>query len=124
MSIHLDYHTPRELRAILDGQGNPIEDEHLALELLCDAVEIIKRDLTVPLLLENMPQWPLSTVALDATPGFITRALERTGCDLLLDTSHARIAAALLGYENIQSYLEQLLFVFYLEALCFSLGSQ
>jgi uncharacterized protein (UPF0276 family) len=108
LSIHLDFNTPQEFRAILEGQRAPVDDEDLALEWLCDAVGTLKSGLRVPLLLENMQQWSLPQIALDATPRVISRTLERTDCGLLLDIAHARIAADLLGYESPQSYLAQL----------------
>jgi uncharacterized protein (UPF0276 family) len=108
LSAHLDYHTDREINALLrDGQRPPRYGADQALALICHAVETMQASLPVPLLLENMQHWPLPEVDLAADPAFITRVLEETQCDLLLDTAHARITAAILN-RDVRDYLAEL----------------
>lgn len=107
LSAHLDQHTDEEIHALIyEGQRPPRYDAGQAFELLCRAVKIVQAQLAVPLLLENMQHWPLPEIDIAVTPDFIRRVLDAIGCDLLLDTAHARISAAALGCD-VQSYLSQ-----------------
>ncbi|MBN1484082.1 MAG: DUF692 family protein [Chloroflexia bacterium] len=108
VSIHLDYYSQQEVWAFLQqGQPLPHYTEQAALERLGQVIQPIQQKLEVPLLLENMPLWPGQKEPGATSPQFIRQILDATGCNLLLDTAHARVAAANLGW-NIHAYLEQL----------------
>lgn len=61
----------------------------------------------IPLLLENMPTEPRSIHKHLKTPLMIREVIEKTGCGLLLDLPHSRIAAEAFGMET-SVYLSQL----------------
>ena len=60
-----------------------------------------------PVLIENMPRWSLHRPAYVVDPAFIRSVIEATGCGLLLDLAHARVAA---HYQNepVHDYLSRL----------------
>ncbi|MFH1927681.1 MAG: DUF692 family multinuclear iron-containing protein [Chloroflexota bacterium] len=108
LSAHLDQYTLEETRAYFhDGRPLPEYSEVAAFDLICSKVEAIKPHLAVPLLLENMPHWPTSDPDPATSSNFITRVLDETQCDLLLDLAHARISAENLG-RDVYAYLEEL----------------
>ena len=79
-------------------------------QALCNIVRNARdlaRRLPVPLLLENIPLFPNFAHIHVCEPDFIAAVIEDTGCDLLLDLAHARVAADVLGYE-VRDYLQQL----------------
>jgi uncharacterized protein (UPF0276 family) len=51
----------------------------------------------VPVLVENMPRWSRHRPAYVVDPAFITAVMDESGCGLLLDLAHARVAAAYQG---------------------------
>ena len=63
--------------------------------------------LPVPLLLENIPLFPNLAHMHVCDPVFISDTLATTGCDLLLDLAHARVAADVLGWA-VRDYLAAL----------------
>jgi uncharacterized protein (UPF0276 family) len=63
--------------------------------------------LSVPLLLENIPLFPNLAHMFVCEPDFVAEVIEATGCDLLLDIAHARCSADVLGIE-IHDYLSRL----------------
>ena len=108
LSAHIDYYSDQEIQQMVDeGQRPPRYDPETAFQLLCEAVRTVKMQLPVPLLLENMPHWPLPDVDLATTPPFIRQVVEATDCDFLLDTAHARVSASALGWD-LYRYLEAL----------------
>ena len=108
LSAHLDCYTIDEARAYFH-KGCPLPEysEEEAFDLICRTVEAIKPHLPVPLLLENMPHWPTSDPDPATSPAFITRVLDETQCDVLLDLAHVRVSAGNLGYD-VHTYLEDL----------------
>jgi uncharacterized protein (UPF0276 family) len=60
-----------------------------------------------PVLVENIPHWSRSRPAYTADPAFISRVVAESGCGLLLDLGHARIAAHYHG-EPVHDYLARL----------------
>jgi uncharacterized protein (UPF0276 family) len=109
LSAHLDYYTDSQVDAILhvgsQGYGYDVEQ---SFARICEAAKTVAAQLPVPLLLENVPNWPWpGEVDVGVRPDFICRVLDQTGCDLLLDMAHARIAAAALECDA-QDYLQQL----------------
>jgi uncharacterized protein (UPF0276 family) len=108
LSAHLNHHTDDEIRALLTrGVRPPPYKAEQALELLCAAVERVQASLPVPLILENVPAWPLPESDLVVMPEFIGRVLEETDCGFLLDTAHARLTAACLAWD-VHAYLQAL----------------
>jgi uncharacterized protein (UPF0276 family) len=108
LSAHLDHHTDREIHAVLvEGKRPPRYDAEQAFDLICQAAQSVQAQLPVPLLLENVEHWPLPEIDVTVMPEFIGRVVEQTGCDLLLDTAHARVTAARLGCD-VRSYLGEL----------------
>jgi uncharacterized protein (UPF0276 family) len=67
----------------------------------------LAEQLPVPLLLENIPQFPNLAHLHVCEPEFITTVLRETGCAMLLDLAHARVSADALGYE-VHDYLARL----------------
>jgi uncharacterized protein (UPF0276 family) len=63
--------------------------------------------LTVPLLLENVPLFPNRSHLNITEPAFISQVVAQTDCGLLLDLAHTRSSAYLLGLEP-RDYLAQL----------------
>jgi uncharacterized protein (UPF0276 family) len=105
LSLHLDYHKEQEIRQVVRGELQPpLYDAAEAFALLCDGVRQVTAQLDVPLILENVPSWPRPVECPEATPEFCRRVLEATGCGLLLDTAHARMASGTLGYD-VYAYL-------------------
>jgi uncharacterized protein (UPF0276 family) len=108
LSAHLDCYTKEEAHAYLQGgQPLPCYAEEESFDLICRAVEAVKPYLPVPLLLENMPQWPTADWDPATSPAFITRVLDETRCGLLLDLAHVRVSAANLG-RDVHAYAEEL----------------
>lgn len=60
-----------------------------------------------PVLVENMPRWSVSPPAYVVDPAFITAVMDESGCGLLLDLAHARVAAHNRG-EAARDYLARL----------------
>jgi uncharacterized protein (UPF0276 family) len=67
----------------------------------------LKNSLNVPLVLENMPVSARLHNFHEGDPRRIAQILQETGVDFLLDTSHARVAANVLGWD-VYDYLEAL----------------
>jgi uncharacterized protein (UPF0276 family) len=61
----------------------------------------------MPVLVENIPRWSRSRPAYTADPAFISQVVEESGCGLLLDLAHARVAAHYRG-EPARDYLVRL----------------
>jgi uncharacterized protein (UPF0276 family) len=97
-SVHLEYRTAEEFEALrATGYTAPDIPRDEAMERIVRRAEQLRRELPVPLLLENLPHWPAKTLDHAADTDFISEALLETGCDLLLDLSHSRVSGALLG---------------------------
>lgn len=98
LSAHLDQHSDDEITGLLrHGRRPPPYSPSAAFERICGAVRRIQPHLPVPLLLENVPHWPLPEPDVGVTPGFIRDVLDETGCDFLLDTAHAVVSAHAFG---------------------------
>jgi hypothetical protein len=67
----------------------------------------INKGYGVPFILENLASLPGEKYAFAADPGMISEILERTGFGLLLDISHARVAASYQKVD-IRHYLQRL----------------
>ena len=78
-----------------------------ALENITHNACKLASELSIPLLLENIPLFPNPAHMHVCHPDFIAQVIAQSGCDLLLDLAHARVAADVLGYD-VQDYLLQL----------------
>lgn len=67
----------------------------------------LQAHLPVPLLLEHIPPFPNAAHRHVYKPAFVSQVIQQSGCDLLLDTAHARVSAALLGIP-VEGYLSGL----------------
>jgi uncharacterized protein (UPF0276 family) len=74
---------------------------------MIEQVNVLKEQVDLPVLLENMPSFPTRRYLHEVDPLRIRRALEETGSGLLLDLPHARTAAHVLELE-VHDYLAQL----------------
>jgi uncharacterized protein (UPF0276 family) len=74
---------------------------------LVQQVRRLEVALEMPVILENMPGQAWDGGLFVAEPKLITQVIEETGCRLLLDTAHARIAAARL-HMDVHDYLARL----------------
>ena len=83
----------------------PIPNAKLMIRRLIKRVQRLAAQIDIPVVLENLPSLPGSEF--QSNPAVIGQILEETGCNLLLDTGHARIAAS-IQQMDIQDYLEQL----------------
>jgi uncharacterized protein (UPF0276 family) len=79
----------------------------LAISRLIKQVKKLQSKIAVPVILENMPAFPTRKYFFESDPGVICRVLAETGCQFLLDLSHARVAAAVQGV-SVREYLLQL----------------
>ncbi len=85
----------------------PLPGERLMVKRLIGRVRGLQEALDVPVVLENMPMLPGGKYQFQSDPRIINTILEQTGCNMLLDTSHARVAAALRGWQ-IEDYINEL----------------
>jgi uncharacterized protein (UPF0276 family) len=88
------------------------DPDHTSLiveRLLADVSAVVKQFGSEQVIAENVAYWgPDGSVLRPATePSMIRQVLEETGCGLLLDISHARIAARYQGVDEI-TYLSSL----------------
>jgi uncharacterized protein (UPF0276 family) len=69
----------------------------------------LARTIKVPIILENMPVPPdgKGRYAFDSDPDLINEILAKTGCKMLLDLAHTRVAAANKGID-VYDYLDRL----------------
>jgi len=108
LSLHMSAWLPRWLRALLRrGWRLPKPNPGLDARRLVWQVRRVARAVPARVLLENNDPLPWPGYDYHCDPGWIRRVLEQTDCALLLDTGHARIAAAHLGMETT-AYLDQL----------------
>ena len=85
----------------------PMPSQVYMVKRMITKVKRLKRSIALPLLLENMPVSPLLGNRFESEPRIIREILQDTGCSLLLDLAHARVAAAYRGV-SVYEYLEQL----------------
>jgi uncharacterized protein (UPF0276 family) len=108
VSLHLSAWLPLWLRKmIINGWPTPRPEPVLDAHRLVWQARRVARVLDRPVLLENVDPLPWPGYTYYAEPAWISDVLARTGCGLLLDIGHARVAAAQLGVQAVD-YLSQL----------------
>lgn len=89
---------------------SPMSDEEIHVHM-SQQIQIFKNNLSVPLLLENIPDSPQDRTVFDHYPyaeaGKIGRLLQENDVGLLLDLTHAKITA-LYRERNVRDYLREL----------------
>ncbi len=105
VSIHLSmqarHSQPNQLRA-----NKPLDTEQ-ATRKFVHMVERLKRAVGVPVLLENDEPAAAEGDLFDIEPKNISEVLNITGCNLLLDSGHARISAERL-HVDVHDYIQAL----------------
>lgn len=91
---------------IMQPASSLLPRDAAAHNIICNARHLASQ-LEVPLLLENLPLFPNVAHIHICEPDFVTKVIEASDCDLLLDLAHARAAADVLGYK-VHAYLEAL----------------
>lgn len=81
------------------GQLTPLWFTRETLDVVVRNVKRIKEHIPIPLLLENITYYFAIPNSEMSEPEFITRALERTDCGLLLDVNNVYINARNHGYD-------------------------
>lgn len=80
-------------------------------ERMCENIQMFKNNITVPLLLENIPDTPEDRIVYDHYPYFkpeqIRRVIIENDVSLLLDITHAKITAQYHGLD-VYDYIGQL----------------
>lgn len=100
IGLHLDVRA-EDWDEPLDLERQPPEQAAALLTRLASGVRAVKRHLSTPLLVENMPYYGDKGVPRIAVqPEAIWQVTEATGAGLLLDTSHLRCAAYRLGVDE------------------------
>jgi uncharacterized protein (UPF0276 family) len=85
----------------------PEPDEEKCIQRFIKQVKELKIQFKTPVILENMPALHPQKYRFESEPEVIRRVLEETGCQLLLDLAHARIAAEVRGMSG-EEYLSAL----------------
>jgi uncharacterized protein (UPF0276 family) len=107
VSVHISVWEPGEVGKIKAGEQVPLPDSELGLQRFVHNVNRLAQSVCVPVLIENIEPLPLDGYDFWAWPEFICRVLTETGCSLLLDTGHARLAAERFEMDA-RDYLQQL----------------
>lgn len=92
---------------VVDVDGRDPLQPAEAVALMIRAVDAIEGHTDVPFLGENLDYVDIPAYRHITEPSFIDEVLRLSGCDLLLDTAHARVAADWLGMP-VETYLDAL----------------
>ena len=82
---------------------NPEKSKERFLHRLAE----LKKAIQTPVLLENMAALPGLKYGFAASPETISEMVQKSGCGLLLDLPHARVAASYQGFD-VKDYLQRL----------------
>lgn len=108
LSVHIELlPLPVYLFSARLGIHLPPPDADRALRKYLQALEKVKEEITIPIILENLPLQPVEKYFYAANPSLISDILDSSGCGFLLDLAHARLAAAYQGW-TVDEYLRQL----------------
>jgi uncharacterized protein (UPF0276 family) len=106
VNMHLGGHIDA-LKIPLETQ-NPAHTELVAQTMIRDVQQVTQRFGAENVILENVPWDPQYGIPRPAiTAELIRRVIEATGCGLLLDLAHARMAALYLGVD-VREYITHL----------------
>ena len=95
ISLHLSPLPPRIIfPALKFGIRTHVSAPERWLAPFIEQIKALKPKMDLPLILENMPALPALDTQIESDPETISRVLRETGCEMLLDLGHARIAAA------------------------------
>jgi uncharacterized protein (UPF0276 family) len=107
LSVHLGFGAAE---VVFDGwmkpASAPLPRDQL-FEIICHNVRALAQALPVPFLIENLDYNPGGAYDFVCDPDFIADVLAETGVGFLLDTAHARVSAARLGF-GTDDYLSRL----------------
>ena len=109
-SFHATFYPPGYAQAVLKwGWRLPVLPPESAVSMLCRQVERARRVLDLPVILENVatPPNPDGLCNYSAYPELLGQVLDKTGCGLLLDLGHARVAAQ-HNHQPVYDYLGRL----------------
>lgn len=105
---HIDLLPPGYLRLVQRFKiSPPLPSERLSVRRYISRVRRLQDALDIPVVLENMPMLPGGKYQIQSDPRMINTILEQTGCNMLLDTGHAQIAAAMRGWQ-VEDYINEL----------------
>ena len=107
VSIHISVWQPGEIKGMKTGQRVPLPAMEQGRQRFIEKVICLASSIQVPVLIENIEPLPFEGYDYWASPDFICRVFEQTGCGFLLDTGHARISAENLGMA-VDDYLQRL----------------
>jgi uncharacterized protein (UPF0276 family) len=108
LSLHLTFWPPGALALMLRwGLRLPPPRSESATRALVRKIQRLARRLSVPILLENQDPLPFPGCEFEVEPERLAGILQATGCSLLLDVAHARVAAEALCMAP-HAYLEHL----------------
>jgi len=100
LSAHIPLWLPGMVRLMLRyGWRMPLPDPDRATRRAVRQVRSLAGSVHIPVILENNPPLPFDGYDFEARTERITTVLQETGCGLLLDLGHARVAAAELGMD-------------------------
>ena len=105
LSVHVEL-LPRFLYRLSSRLGIHLDPPQTrqAVRRFAIGVEKIKRAVALPVILENLPCPPVAKYGYAADPGVLTAVIAATGCGMLLDLAHVRMAAAGRG-QAVEEYV-------------------
>ncbi len=106
VNVHL-VAPPEYYPGISQDSDNPAAAEAVSARLIGDLEPVVRCFGTARVIAENNPPNPKECLRPAYRPEVIRRVIEETGCGLLLDLAHARLAATKLGMDE-RHYVELL----------------
>lgn len=108
VSLHLAPLSPMTVYAGLRWSIHLPQQSDRRLEArLLRRIKGLQSGLKLPVILENMPANEVLDNPMESDPVMIRRVLDETGCDLLLDLAHAKVAAAFREV-SAEAYLSEI----------------
>ena len=108
VSMHISMWLPGMVWLMLRrGWRMPLPDPERATRRFIRQVHRLARSIRVPVILENTEPLPFEGYDFEVQPGRIAQVLAGAECGFVLDLSHARVSAGVLGVD-VQRYLVDL----------------
>lgn len=105
VSMHITMWLPGMVWLMLRrGWRMPLPKTERATRRFIQQVKKLARAIGAPVILENIEPLPFDGYDCEVRTERVTEILEETGCGLLLDVGHARVAASVLGMD-VRDYL-------------------